>query len=168
MELTWVVGLVLVLVVGFFAYQWFNVASAKKVKTRAPAPRPNEAAPQHGEANPSPPRPEAAPVVAGQSDAELRQKEPTQRPGPPTDQQPVSMDGKGPAEFSDNLRRPEQSFHAETGPPPTMKVSDLPAGRAVEPSGQGFSPELAQNDGPMIGNSVYAFDGMEPTGFATF
>lgn len=173
MDLTWVIGVVLVLIVAFFAYQWFSVASAKKSKTRAPAPAlapaPPAPAANHGEASPPPPhRSEQLPVVAGQSEAELMQKEPTQRPTPPSNQQPVTHDGKAPAEFTENLRRPEQAFHDASGPPPTLKVSDLPAGRAVEPSGQGFSPELAQNDGPMIGNSVYAFDGMEPTGFATF
>jgi hypothetical protein len=27
---------------------------------------------------------------------------------------------------------------------------------------------MAQNDGPVMGEGVFAFDGMEPTGFANF
>jgi hypothetical protein len=169
MNTTWIIGILLVVVVGFFAYQWFTVASAKKVKTRVPQAAPSgpsipSSQAQHlGQPAPEAPRPEEYPQVAGQSEGDLRQKEPTQRPGPPGSQQAVTADGKGPADFKENLRRPEQSFEA-----PTLKVSDLPAGRAVEPGGQGFSPEMAQNDGPVMGNGVFAFDGMEPTGFANF
>jgi hypothetical protein len=169
MNTTWIVAILLVIVVGFFAYQWFTVASIKKVKTRVPGPMPVHTQ-QQGPATPEPPRPEEYPQVAGQSEGDLRQKEPLQRPGPPVSQQAVTADGKGPADFGENLRRPEQSFEP-AGPgngPPTLKVSDLPAGRAVEPGGQGFSPEMAQNDGPVMGNGVFAFDGMEPTGFANF
>ena len=167
MNTTWIIGILLVVVVGFFAYQWFTVASVKKVKTRAlPAPQNPQVQQQvQGPATPEPPRPEEYPQVAGQSEGDLRQKEPLQR-GPPASQQAVTADGKGPADFNDNLRHPEQSFQA-TGPPPTLKVSDLPAGRAVE-SGEGFRPEMAQNDGPVMGDGVFAFDGMEPTGFANF
>ena len=164
MNTTWIIAILLVIVVGFFAYQWFTVASAKKVKTRVPGPMPVNTQ-QQGPATPEPPRPEEYPQVAGQSEGDLRQKEPLQR-GPPASQQAVTADGKGPADFGENLRHPEQSFQP-AGPPPTLKVSDLPAGRAVE-SGQGFSPEMAQNDGPVMGNGVFAFDGMEPTGFANF
>ena len=53
--------------------------------------------------------------------------------------------------------------------------SDVAAGRASEVSTpgvaggvQGFSPEMAQNGGAVVGSSVFAFDGMEPTGFASF
>ena len=133
MNTSWIVAGVLVIVVGFFAYQWFTVASAKKVKTRIPQAAlsgpsiPSSQAQHLGSPAPEPPRPEEYPQVAGQSEGDLRQKEPTQR-----------------------------------------KVSDLPAGRAVESGGQGFSPEMAQNDGPVMGNGVFAFDGMEPTGFANF
>ena len=163
MNTTWIIGILLVIVVGFFAYQWFTVASTKKVKTRVPAPQNAQVQQQiQGPATPEPPRPEEYPQVAGQSEGDLRQKEPLQR-GPPGSQQAVTADGKGPADFKDNLRHPEQSFQAA----PTLKVTDLPAGRAVE-SGQGFSPEMAQNDGPVMGEGVFAFDGMEPTGFANF
>ena len=159
-------GIILAVVVAFFAYQWYLVSSKKgKGKARSPVPETEQST--HYEAGPAPPRPEQYPVVAGQTEGELRQKEPNQRPTPPSQQAAVSNDGKPPAEFDENLRRPEQSFH-QPGPAPTLTVSDLPSGRAVEPKGQGFSPEMAQNDGPMIGNSVFAFDGMEPTGFANF
>jgi hypothetical protein len=170
MSTPWIIATLLVIVVGFFAYQWFTIASAKKVKTRVPQiPMPAQNPGQHvqGPATPEAPRPEEYPQVAGQSEGDLRQKEPLQRPNPPGSQQAVTADGKGPADFGENLRRPEQSFEA-AGPSPTLKVSDLPAGRAVEPGGQGFSPEMAQNDGPVMGNGVFAFDGMEPTGFANF
>lgn len=168
MSTTWIIAALLVIVVGFFAYQWFTVASIKKVKTRVPqipVPAQNPGHQIQGPPAPEPPRPEEYPQVAGQSEGDLRQKEPLQR-GPPASQQAVTADGKGPADFGDNLRHPEQSFQAAG--PPTLKVSDLPAGRAVEPGGQGFSPEMAQNDGPVMGNGVFAFDGMEPTGFASF
>lgn len=172
MDVTWLIGGVLVLIVGFFAYQWFMVASTKKPKMRMlAAPSPSASGPSGPSSSPSASAPESPnqyPEVAGQSEAELRQKEPLQRPNPSTQQQPVTNDGNGPAEFKENLRRPEQSFHEPSMAPPTLKISDVPAGRAVESNGQGFSPELAQNDGPMVGNSVFAFDGMEPTGFASF
>jgi hypothetical protein len=173
MDVTWLIGGVLVLIVGFFAYQWFMVASTKKPKMRMLAPPAASASGPSGPASslsgPSAPEsPNQYPEVAGQSEAELRQKEPLQRPNPSTQQQPVTNDGNGPADFKENLRRPEQSFHEPSMAPPTLKISDVPAGRAVESNGQGFSPELAQNDGPMVGNSVFAFDGMEPTGFASF
>ena len=175
MSTSWIVAAVLVIVVGFFAYQWFNVASAKKMKTRMPLPSPvplsspspasssspSQGQGQHlGDAAAPPPRAEEYPQVAGQSEGDLRQKEPNQRPSPPTNQQAVTADGKGPADFGENLRRPEQSFEPASAIP-TMKVSDLPAG-------QGFNPEMAQTDGPVMGKGVFAFDGMEPTGFASF
>ena len=167
MIMNWVIGAVLFVIVAFFAYQWVTVASAKKTKLRGVQPL----AVRSSGPGPDPiyedVRREEYPDVAGQSESSLRQKEPLQRSNPPSDQQPVTVDGKGPADFKENLRRPEQSFH-EPGPPPTLKVSDVPAGRALESSSQGFNPELAQNDGPMVGNSVFAFDGMEPTGFANF
>jgi len=179
MDLTWIIGGVLVLIVGFFAYQWFMVASTKKPKMRMLTGASASASGPSGPSGPSPsdsspsspsdsPSQNKYPEVAGQSEADLRQKEPTQRPNPSTQSQPVANDGNGPADFKENLRRPEQSFHEPSQGAPTLKISDVPAGRAVESKGQGFSPELAQNDGPMIGNSVYAFDGMEPTGFASF
>jgi hypothetical protein len=60
-----------------------------------------------------------------------------------------------------------------------MQVTDVPSGRASMmstplgpvPAGagqQGFSPEMAQNGGAFLGNSVFAYDGMEPTGFTAF
>ncbi len=165
MELKWVVAVVVAVVVAFFAYQWYTVATNKKPKDRVVRPiGPDTAV---AAANPEPVRPEQYPTVAGQTEGELRQKEPNQRSQLASQQPPATNDGKAPAEFDENLRRPEQSFH-QPGPSPTLNVSDLPSGRAVQQTGQGFSPEMAQNDGPMIGNSVFAFDGMEPTGFANF
>ena len=162
MELSWIVGGIVVVVAIFFAYQWFTLAS-KKPKARAVKLAGSPQAQNREYVEP----PEEYPVVAGQTENDLRQKEPTQRPTPPSDQEAVTQDGKGPANFKENLRRPEQSFHEPSSQAPTLSVSDVP-GRAVEPSASGFSPELAQNDGPIVGNNVFAFDGMEPTNFANF
>ena len=164
MDIRLVIGLICATVVAFFAWQWYS-KSTKKV---AHAPIPVTA--------PAPARIPSEPVlpeVAGQSEQDLRQKEPLQHPSPPNQQEPVTHEGHGPAEFDSNLRRPEQSFHQPSGNI-SMNVSEVPSGRAVsEPASpasgeQGFSPEMAQNDGPIVGNNMYAFDGMEPTGFATF
>ena len=169
MDSTWFILILLVAVVGFFGYQWFMVASNKKDKERVKVrSQPSPQNPMLGEATPAPPAPEEYPRGAGQSETDLRRKEPTQRPELPVHQQPVTADGKAPAEFKENLRRPEQSFHDVSGPPPALKVSELPSGRAVDTNGQGFTPEMAQNDGPVMGDGVFAFDGMEPTGFANF
>jgi hypothetical protein len=88
----------------------------------------------------------------------------------------VTNDGLGPAKFQENLRHPEQLFHQPAGQTvhPSMTISDVPSGRAAQASTplsenqQSFSPEYAQNGGAMVGNSVFAFDGMEPTGFSSF
>ena len=113
------------------------------------------------------------PAVTGQTEEDLRAKEPVQRPVPVTQQVPVTYEGDAPAQFKDTLRRPEQSFH-QPGPAPTLQISDVPSGRAANgstPLGghqQAFVPEMAQNGGALIGNSVFAYDGMEPTDFSSF
>jgi hypothetical protein len=33
---------------------------------------------------------------------------------------------------------------------------------------QAFTPEMAQNGGALVGTSMFAFDGMEPTDFSSF
>jgi chorismate mutase/prephenate dehydratase len=49
---------------------------------------------------------------------------------------------------------------------PTMKVSDVESGRSAAASTplagnqQAFSPEMAQNGGALVGNTMFAFDGM--------
>jgi len=192
MDTPLLVGIVLAVVVAFFAWQWWSAAGRKtlgggrktnsaaglvgaataaNVGSGGPAPA-SEMAPL----TTAPPKEEKYPAVAGQSEAELRAKEPLQQRVPASHQQPVTQDGLGPAEFDSNLRHPEQLFHQPQGAAvaPTMQISDVPSGRAslgstpLSGHQQPFSPEMAQNGGAMIGNSVFAYDGMEPTEFSSF
>lgn len=181
-----VVGLVLLLVVGFFAFQWWSGAGRKSTAAAAaaakktPAPTTISTSTVSVTSAPAPmnqkPTEEKYPEVAGQTEKELRAKEPAQRPIPATNPQAVTYTGEGPAQVPNNLRRPEQVFHEprpqESGP--ALKVSEVTSGRAnpvSSPQGgfqQPFSPEFAQNGGAMIGNSVFAYDGMEPNDFSSF
>jgi hypothetical protein len=176
-----VIGLVVLLVVGFFAFQWWSGASRKGAASVKKAPAPTTVAAVTAAAAPAPmnPKPvaeEKYPEVAGQTEKELRAKEPVQRHVPATNPQAVTYAGEGPAQIPNNLRRPEQAFHQpppqEAGP--ALKISEVNSGRAgVASSPQGglqqpFSPEFAQNGGAMIGNSVFAYDGMEPNDFSSF
>ncbi len=182
MDTTLVIGLVLVLIVGFFAFQWWSAAARKR-----PIGKPAAAVPPAGVASPMvdppavapanpPAKEERLPAIAGQTAAETLAKEPVQRPVPPTHQEPVTYEGDAPAQFQNNLRRPEQSFHQPQGATahPTMQISDLPSGRAAAESTplsghqQSFGPEYAQNGGALIGNSVFAYDGTVPTDFSAF
>ena len=187
MDTSLVIGLVVLLVVGFFGWQWYTAASRRKgsgLRSAAAAPIQPIGAPA---AEPAPVRPspvaDAAPearmpVVAGQTEADLRAKQPDQERRTGAHYEPVTSDNLGPASVSDNLRHPEAVFHQPTGAPPGLQAVDVPAGRASVVStmgvagkadgSQGFSPEMAQNGGAIIGESVFAFDGMEPTGFASF
>lgn len=189
------IGVVLVLVVGFFAFQWWTrtqrrAAAMKKVAgmtgsigaasvaTGLPSSVGVEGpAPTAAPVTTAPPKQEKMPEVPGQTEGDLRAKEPLQQRVPVSTQQPVTQDGLGPAEFDSNLRHPEQLFHqpqAQAVVAPSMTVSDVPSGRAslgstpLEGHQQPFSPELAQNGGALIGNSVFAYDGMEPTEFSSF
>ena len=114
---------------------------------------------------------EKFPTIAGQTPAEALTKEPIQRRELSSQQTPVLANGEAPAQFDQHLRHPEQLFHQ---PGPKGQVTDVASGRASEmstpgPIGQqGFSPEMAQNGGAFLGNSVFAYDGMEPTGFTSF
>lgn len=177
MDTRLVVGMILVVVVGFFAFQWWSAAAAakggKKVTIVTPTPTPviETIAPLN-----EPVKEERQPQIDGQTVNETNAKEPIQRPIPATNQKPVTYEGDAPAKFVNNLRRPEQVFHKPTGPEahPTLQMTDLPSGRAATVSSplgghqQPFSPEMAQNGGAMIGNSVFAYDGMEPTEFTAF
>ena len=181
MDYTLVVGLVVGLVVVFFAYQWISkrpvsVRSNGQLK-RPPVP----AAPSPPAETPlsaGPPKEEKYPDIDGQTQGEALRKEPIQRREPSSNQQPALNNGDAPAQFDQHLRHPEQLFH-QGGPVPSMHVTDVPSGRASPdatplgpaPTGagqQGFNPEMAQNGGAFMGNSVFAFDGMEPTGFTSF
>lgn len=172
-------GLVLVIVVGFFAWQWWSHSqvAVAAVKKAGPAPAP-PATPQAnlGAAVPAPPvKEEKYPAVPGQSEEDLRAKEPLQEARPATQKVPVDHQNvMSPMPVEENLRHPEQLFHQPVVSAQQIPDSDMAAGRASMDAtpGQGnvqqFTPEMAQNGGALIGNSVFAFDGMEPTGFAAF
>ncbi len=182
METPVLIALLVLMVVGFFGWQWFQRQQRKGGPTAKAAPVPVATAPTVEKplapvaAVAPPPKEEAYPEVVGQTEADLRAKEPLQRAPVQPRPQPVTADGLGPAAVEDNLRHPEQAFHA---PPPHAigaPTSDVAAGRASMTSTPGlaggpqqaFVPEMAQNGGAVIGNSVFAFDGMEPTTYAAF
>jgi hypothetical protein len=174
------IGLVLFIVVGFFAFQWWThtqgVAQrgSKKVVLE-PAP-PATQQPTLAAAIPEKHTQEQKyPVVAGQSEQDLRAKEPVQEARPANPKIPVDhMNTMSPTPVEENLRHPEQLFHQPSAAVQEIPASDVAAGRAAIAATPGagnvqqFTPEMAQNGGALIGNSVFAFDGMEPTGFAAF
>ncbi len=178
MDYPLVIGLVLVLVVAFFAFQWWSASKRPVKKTAAPAIAGMVGGAIAAGAAPliEPLKEEVYPQVAGQTEGEMRTKEPTQRPVPVTHQQPASEDGKAPANFQDTLRRPEQSFHQPAATVPSLTVTDVPSGRAsqmVAPANiaaqqQPFGPDMAQNGGALIGNSVFAYDGVEADTLTAF
>ena len=172
MDYTLVIGIVVVLVVGFFAYQWVSkrpaaVRRAMPVILPSPAPSSAEEAPAVKQ--------EKFPEIAGQTQQEALTKEPNQRRVPSSQQEPAMNDGSAPAQFDEHLRHPEQVFHQSQPPPNSqMLASEVNSGRAghqTAPLGgnqQQFSPEFAQNGGALLSNSLFAYDGMEPTGFTAF
>jgi hypothetical protein len=191
MDAKLLIGLVLLVVVGFFAYQWVSKrnrrqtsiskktardAGAVSVASGIESPSIEAPAKTAQPLTTAPPKELPLPQVAGQTEADLRAKEPAQQRVPASTQQPVTHDGLGPAEFDSTLRHPEQLFHQPQGQAavPTMQVSDVPSGRAAmgsTPLGaheQPFSPEYAQNGGALIGNSVFAYDGMESNELTNF
>lgn len=183
LDYTLVIGLLVVLVVGFFAYQWMAKRPATSRPTTVAAKRTLTPVTTDVVATaptaPLAPKEETYPVIPGQTQAEALTKEPIQRREPSSQQAPVMNNGDAPAQFDQHLRHPEQLFHQPNQQGPTMQVTDVPSGRASlnstpmgpVPTGagqQGFSPEMAQNGGAFLGNSVFAFDGMEPTGFTAF
>lgn len=185
MDTKLLIGAILVVVVGFFAFQWWSRTQRRGTKKQSVAGMTGSAssvtiegpAPTAAPVTTAPPKQESMPEVPGQTEGDLRAKEPLQQRVPVSRQQPVTEDGLGPAEFDSNLRHPEQTFHqpqAQAVVAPTMTVSDVPSGRAslgstpLSGHQQSFSPELAQNGGALIGNSVFAYDGMEPTEFTSF
>lgn len=173
-------SLVLVIVVGFFAWQWWShsqiSAMASTAKKVGPVPAP-PVSPQVnlGAAVPAPPaKEEKYPAVPGQSEDDLRAKEPIQEARPANPKVPVDHQNiMSPTPVEENLRHPEQLFHQPSAVA-SIPESDVAAGRAAIAATPGagnvqqFTPEMAQNGGALIGNSVFAFDGMEPTGFAAF
>ena len=185
MEAIYIVGILLALVVAFFAYHWYVRTSSKNAggvrkngsrvnRAASPAePASATVAPVSSDATAAP---ESLPQVSGQTEADLTAKEPIQRRNDPPQQLGIGADAQAPANFHDNLRHPEQLFHQPSGPAavPSMTISDVPGGRAamtstpLDGNQQQFGPESAQNGGAFIGNSVFAFDGMEPTEFTAF
>jgi len=174
MDYTLVIALIVLLVVGFFAYQWMSKRPARRA---VPRPQPAGGS-EPASLSSAPPKEEQFPQISGQTQQEALMKEPIQRREPSSQQQPALNDGQAPAQFDQHLRHPEQLFHQPQGSP-TMQVTDVPSGRAsmtstplgpvpVGAGQQGFSPEMAQNGGAFLGNSVFAYDGMEPTGFTAF
>jgi len=181
MNTTLIIGLVAVVIVGFFAFQWWSASGRRRSggsrAATAPVPKSTASAMAEPVEVPVAPAPERMPAVPGQSEADLRAKEPPQERRVGGTATPVTAAGQGPAAVDDNLRHPEALFHqpAPAAPGATVPVSDVAAGRASTVSttglaggGQGFGPEMAQNGGAIVGHSVFAFDGMEPTGFASF
>lgn len=174
------IGLVLFIVVGFFAFQWWThtqsvVQRGSKKAVLEPAP-PATQQPTLAAVTPEQPTQEQKyPVVAGQSEQDLRAKEPVQEARPANPKVPVDhMNTMSPTPVEENLRHPEQLFHQPAAAVQEIPASDVAAGRAAIAATPGagnvqqFTPEMAQNGGALIGNSVFAFDGMEPTGFAAF
>jgi hypothetical protein len=182
LDTSFILGLIIVVVVGFFAYQW--------VSKRAGAPRPSTLAPV---ASPTATAvaalasSEPSGAIPGQTAQETGAKERLQQRVPANQQQPIptsSFPGAGSAQFESTLRHPEQLFHQPSGMaanPHIQQTSDVPSGRASQftqpspPGQQGYSPEmtqtgggmlLAQNNGLLMGNSVMAFDSvsMDPMG----
>jgi hypothetical protein len=178
MDTPLVIGLLVIFVVGFFAFQWWSTVNKRSVARAGPKstgsnPLIEPAAPP-APIPVAPPKEEKYPEVAGQTEEDLRAKEPIQRRVPSSKQAPVTHEGHAPASFDEHLRHPEQSFHQPAPAAPTITVSDISSGRAAvesTPMGghqQAFSPEMAQNGGAIVGSSVFAYDGMEPVGFSAF
>jgi hypothetical protein len=174
-----IIALLVAVVVVFFGYQWYASSSSRRnataVAKNAKVAAMTAAPPQPEVAAPVNPviKEEKMPVVAGQTEQELKAKEPAQSRQRVVTQEPVTYEGEAPANFQDTLRHPEQSFHQPAPQAPGLGV-DVSAGRAAAQSTplaghqQGFSPEMAQNGGALIGNGMFAYDGMEPTEFSSF
>jgi hypothetical protein len=189
---------VLLLVVGFFAFQWWSktgrrlTAGSRRQERAIPAPTTmpvgtggagipgnvlasaqaaaEKASPMRSE----PPSDAEYPQIPGQTVAETRNPEPLQRRSMAPQPEGVGPESYGPVPTPENLRHPEQMFHQPGPAAAASRTSDVAAGRANQQSTplsgnqQAFSPEMAQNGGALVGNTMFAFDGMEPTGFAAF
>ena len=179
MDTPMLIGLLVAVVVLFFAVQWY-MASGRR---RSSVPARPIAGMETSNAPATPPvaapinpviKEEKLPQVAGQTAEDLKAKEPAQSRKPVVIQEPVTYEGEAPADFQDTLRHPEQSFHQPTPAAAGLQSVDVPAGRAgvqstpLSGNQQGFSPEMAQNGGALIGGNMFAYDGMEPTEFSAF
>jgi hypothetical protein len=194
METPVLIAFLVVVVVAFFGWQWWSgsqrrrsAPTSRNLKGPAPVATSVTAEKPLAPAVATNPMEEKYPEVVGQTETDLRTKEPLQQqpPAGAPRPQPVTASGMGPADVEDNLRHPEQAFHQPV--PVRRGGSDVPAGRAATVSmpgfgssdgptavppmvgnQQAFAPEMAQNGGAFIGESVFAFDGMEPVGFSAF
>jgi hypothetical protein len=131
MDYTLVLGLLVLLIVGFFGYQWMSKLQVKKAPGKKVAMVSGPVAE------------EKYPEIDGQTTEEAKTKEPNQRREPSSQQQPVDNAGNAPAQFDQHLRHPEQAFHQEG------QQHGNPSSNA------------AQNDGPVLGTPLFAFNGME-------
>jgi hypothetical protein len=138
MDYTLVLGLLVLLVVGFFGYQWMSKLQVKKGPGK-------KAAMASG-----PVTTEEYPDIPGQTTEEAKTKEPNQRREPSSQQQPVNNAGDAPAQFDQHLRHPEQVFHQEGQQHGNQNASM-----------NGPQSNAAQNDGPVLGTPLFAFNGME-------
>jgi hypothetical protein len=163
LDTSFILGLLVVIIVGFFAYQWMIRRSTTVLR---PSTKPSDPSPG-GKAVA---QAVVAEQITGQTAQETAGKEPLQRTEQ-GQQQPIqtsSFPNASPAQFTQNLRHPEQAFHQPSGlaaNPQFPQTSDIASGRAglqaqVGPGQQGFSPEMAQNGGLLMGHSVMAFDSM--------
>jgi hypothetical protein len=173
------IGLLVAVVVFFFAVQWYMASGRRRTapaRAMAGMDTSNAATTQPAVAPINPViKEEKLPQVAGQTAEELKAKEPAQSRRPVVTQEPATYEGEAPADFQDTLRHPEQSFHQPAAATAAgLKTVDVPAGRAGTQSTplsghqQGFSPEMAQNGGALVGGGMFAYDGMEPTEFSAF
>ena len=114
------------------------------------------------------------PVVAGQTEADLRETRPVMQTPPAVEYaDPVARDVSTEpsyfeSEFGDNLRHPEQTIelHPPMGSlrtPAAGLGSDIPMPDPITRSGTQYSPELAQNGGEFM-SGIMAFDGMDAGG----
>jgi hypothetical protein len=114
------------------------------------------------------------PVVAGQTEEDLRATRPVMESPPsveyadPTARDVSSEPSYFESEFGDNLRHPEQTM--EIHPPMgTMRVpaaglgSDAPPSLGANMGSTAYSPELAQNGGEFMAG-IMAFDGSDGSG----
>jgi hypothetical protein len=193
METPVLIALLVAVVVAFFGWQWWSAsgrrrgpgggAGGSKTVAGMSVTAEKPLAPTLSTAPPA--TEERYPEVVGQTEADLRAKEPDQRqpPAGAPRPQPVTADGKGPAAIEDNLRHPEQAFHQPSAAPrpssavaagiasPVSTPGFASTGPSTPPMGghqQAFAPEMAQNGGAIVGDSMFAFDGMAPTSFAEF
>ena len=113
-----VLGVVALFVVLFFGYQWWATSRRRSSKegmrqdaTKEPAPAAVIQPVVTASASSAPPVAEPLPEMPGRTQEEIMAKEPVQQRRIGGQQEPVTDDGLGSAQFGDNLRHPENLFH---------------------------------------------------------